>query len=183
MRIWTIATIAIGAVLLGGCAGDPTESAEYKSLSSELEAVQDDLDVAEAKLAETTAALGGLPEREAALNQANQDLFEQTTDLETRDSELREREKQLARREKAVGIAERVQADNTIGGDGVYRVGQDMAAGTYRSVDNVDCYWKISGDANGSDIIQNNIVTGPALVTVSTGQFFTTSDCGDWIKQ
>jgi hypothetical protein len=38
----------------------------------------------------------------------------------------------------------------------------------------------ISSDANGSNILQNNIVTGPALVTLSAGTFFTSSGCGDW---
>ena len=78
---------------------------------------------------------------------------------------------------------EKQVAANTIPGDGVYRVGQDMKPGTYRSEGNTDCYWMISGDANGSNIIENDIVTGPSLVTVSSGTFFTSNRCGDWVLQ
>ena len=74
-------------------------------------------------------------------------------------------------------------AANTISGDGVYRVGKDMKAGTYKSSDNADCYWQISTDANGDNIVQNNIVTGQALVTVRDGQFFESRGCGDWVLQ
>lgn len=180
MKTMTIVLAATGAIVLGGCAGDPTESAEYVQVTAELETARADLTVAQDELKDT---LDDLPDREAKLERDLLALDEKRLDLEEVADDLMALTKQLAKREKAVGIAEKIAAANTISGEGVYRVGQDMTPGTYRSVDNHDCYWMLSSDANGSDIIENAIVTGPALASVAAGQFFTTNRCGDWVKQ
>jgi hypothetical protein len=56
---------------------------------------------------------------------------------------------------------------------------------TYRAKDPVSgtCYWEINSDANGKNIVANDIVTGGRpTVTLSSGQYFTTKRCGDWAK-
>ncbi len=73
------------------------------------------------------------------------------------------------------------------GDGGMYKVGTDIAPGTYRSTGNADdsCYWERTKDADhGLDsIIANNNVTGTAVVTISPSDaYFKTSGCGDWKK-
>ncbi|MFF4804809.1 hypothetical protein ACFY1U_41605 [Streptomyces sp. NPDC001351] len=73
------------------------------------------------------------------------------------------------------------------GDGGMFRVGSDIAPGTYRSTGNKDdsCYWERTKDADHSlhSIIANNNVTGTAVVTISPGDaYFKTTGCGDWKK-
>lgn len=132
-------------------------------------------------------ALGDLPSREAALERAQQDLKSEERRLAKSERELTRSVAIVARRERAVGLVERAIARNTLSGDGVYRVGKDMRAGTYRTTGGMgpsgQCYWSINADTNGANIIQNGIGSGPALATVSDGQFFETSMCKDWVLQ
>jgi len=70
--------------------------------------------------------------------------------------------------------------------DTLVHVGEDVPAGTYRvpvSVDG-DCYWMKSTDAEGGNIIANDIVQGGRpQVTLKSGQWFTSQRCGEWIKK
>ncbi|MFF4353175.1 hypothetical protein [Streptomyces sp. NPDC001530] len=73
------------------------------------------------------------------------------------------------------------------GNGGMYRVGADIAPGTYKSTGNTDdsCYWERAKDATHSmnSILANNNVTGTAVVTISAGDgYFKTTGCGDWKK-
>ena len=180
---------------------DVKTTPEFKNLSSalqstqgELQVTQGDLSDAQSDLVDTTSELdtieGGLPARETALKRANTKLATRETRLTKAKEAVAKREggvangeDALAEREKAVGLVETEIAKNTISGDGVYEVGVDMKAGTYKSVDNADCYYAVLGDANGNNILSNNIVSGPAVVSVSAGTFFETTRCGDWTLQ
>jgi hypothetical protein len=56
--------------------------------------------------------------------------------------------------------------------NGTYLVGTDIPAGKYKGTTTGDSgYWQISSDANGSNIIANNNVTGPFYVQVKKGQY------------
>ncbi|MEV5874477.1 hypothetical protein AB0L75_09660 [Streptomyces sp. NPDC052101] len=73
------------------------------------------------------------------------------------------------------------------GDGGMYKVGTDIAPGTYRSTGNKDdsCYWERTKDAeHGLDsVIANDNVTGTAVVTISPDDaYFKTSGCGNWKK-
>ncbi|MCX5226672.1 hypothetical protein [Streptomyces sp. NBC_00233] len=76
----------------------------------------------------------------------------------------------------------------TLKGDGgMFKVGVDIAPGTYKSTGNKDaeCYWERSKDAShGTDsILANDNVTGTAIVKVSASDaYFKSSGCGDWAK-
>lgn len=71
--------------------------------------------------------------------------------------------------------------------DGVWVVGDDIKAGTYRTIETVgeDCYWKITrSGTNGDDIINNDIPGGGRpRVTLQKGQDFATRDCGVWERE
>jgi hypothetical protein len=73
------------------------------------------------------------------------------------------------------------------GDGGMFKVGTDIAPGTYKSTGNADdsCYWERSKDAaHGlNSIIATDNVTGSAVVTIrSADAYFKTTGCGDWKK-
>ncbi|MEU7557099.1 hypothetical protein [Streptomyces eurythermus] len=73
------------------------------------------------------------------------------------------------------------------GDGGMFKVGTDIAPGTYKSTGNADgsCYWERAKDAeDGTDsILANDNVTGTAVVTISASdRYFKTDGCGDWKK-
>jgi len=71
-------------------------------------------------------------------------------------------------------------------GDGTYRVGKDIRAGTYRAPRAHDgCYWErlrsFSGGFNA--IIANENEAGPAIVTIlRRDKGFSTNGCGSWTR-
>ncbi|MGK5731838.1 hypothetical protein [Streptomyces sp. URMC 124] len=73
-------------------------------------------------------------------------------------------------------------------GNGMYKVGVDIAPGTYKSTGNKQdaCYWERAKDAlheSAESIIANENVTGSALVTIAPGDaYFKTAGCADWKK-
>jgi hypothetical protein len=89
---------------------------------------------------------------------------------------------------EAVGTKAKGSPAATMAGDGgMFRVGADIAPGTYKSTGNKDdmCYWERAKDAeHGLDsIIANDNVTGSAVVTISASDtYFKTSGCTDWKK-
>ncbi|GAA0591320.1 hypothetical protein [Streptomyces crystallinus] len=76
----------------------------------------------------------------------------------------------------------------TLKGDGgMFKVGTDIAPGTYKSTGNKDdqCYWERAKDASHSTdaIAANENVTGTAIVKVGAGDaYFKSSGCQDWVK-
>ncbi len=70
---------------------------------------------------------------------------------------------------------------NKIDGDGVYAIGTDKNPGRYKTTGSpTGCYWQISPDPNGSDIVENDFGDGVAYAQISPGQFFQTKGCGSW---
>ena len=70
--------------------------------------------------------------------------------------------------------------------DGTYRVGPDIAAGTYRSVATADnCYWARLSGFGGTldDIIANYFGNSPTIVTIAPADVgFRASNCGGWTR-
>lgn len=208
-RTWAIVSASVFLGLVLGSAAvagttDPTTSTQYKGVvkqrdevrqqleqtSAELEAAESDLATTELDLEaaedEIVSIQGDLPAREQALEKAEAKLERAQRALGRRADAVTAKEKSVVKRERAVGIVERRIEANTISGDGVYEVGVDIRAGTYKSAGaNGMCYYASNGDANGSNILSNNIVEGgaPAVTTVAAGTFFETSGCGDWVLQ
>jgi hypothetical protein len=70
-------------------------------------------------------------------------------------------------------------------GDGVWIVGTDVAAGTWRASGGTGCYWERKNDFTGSlsAIIANNFTNIRQLVTVGAGDVgFETDGCGSWTR-
>lgn len=72
--------------------------------------------------------------------------------------------------------------------DGTYLAGTDIKAGTYKtpgpgSTDIMDsCYWSVNRDDLGEDIVANNNITGPARITVKTGQYLELNGGCNWSR-
>lgn len=70
--------------------------------------------------------------------------------------------------------------------DGVYVVGRDILPGTYvtsgaSASSGGQCYYALLSSTNTSDIIDNNIVSGRATITVSSGvAAVDTEGCNTW---
>jgi len=71
-------------------------------------------------------------------------------------------------------------------GDGNYRVGIDIAAGTYRSsgAASGSCYWaRLSNFTGSNNILANYLDPGPTTVTIlASDAGFETRRCGTWSK-
>jgi hypothetical protein len=76
----------------------------------------------------------------------------------------------------------------TIETDGTYRVGTDILSGTYRTggpspEGESDCYWARLNSLNPTHIINNNLGTGPQVVTIQpSDKAFLTHSCLPWQK-
>ncbi|MEV6649350.1 hypothetical protein [Streptomyces sp. NPDC051219] len=84
---------------------------------------------------------------------------------------------------KASGIPESAMK----GDGGMFKVGTDIAPGTYKSSGNTDdlCYWERAKDSEHSleSIAANDNVSGNAIVTITAKDaYFKTTGCQDWKK-
>lgn len=186
-QTWFIALAAgVLGLFVGGAFGaagstetaqpDPTSSTEYRELS-------DQLADAQAELADAEAALGDLPATQQQLEDDQQALADGQAQLKQGQKKLAQEAKRLAKREKAVGIAEDQVAANTVGGDGIYKVGTDMKPGTYKTSGKRGCYYAVLNSTDTFDIAVNGNVDGPAYATVAPGQYFEVTRCADWVLQ
>jgi hypothetical protein len=79
----------------------------------------------------------------------------------------------------------RITEDRTAFGDGMYLVGDDIAAGTYRSSGTGTCSWsRLSGFGGSVDeVIASAVGAGPQDVTLrGSDKGFASSGCGDWTR-
>ncbi|MFC8434341.1 hypothetical protein [Streptomyces sp. NPDC057253] len=89
---------------------------------------------------------------------------------------------------EAVGAKAKGSPATRMSGDGgMFRVGADIAPGTYRSTGNTDdsCYWERTKDAeHGIDsILANDNANGTAVVRIGASDgYFKTAGCKDWKK-
>ena len=69
--------------------------------------------------------------------------------------------------------------------NGVWKVGSEMAAGTWSSSGSSSCYWARLRGFGGTldEIVANDNASGSVIVTVSSSDVgFTTTRCGTWTK-
>lgn len=167
--------LAVG-IGVGTTLPDPKSSKEFLALTAEKEGLQSDMTSLQGRYDTLDA---GIKEREASVQAREDAVTEADAAVKTADAAVK-------KREQAVTTSEKTQAANTIE-EGTWTVGVDIKPGTYRAVANVTsgCYWGIyRTGSNGSDIIENDIVSGGRpSVTLSVGQDFNTSRCGSWMKQ
>jgi hypothetical protein len=169
------------AAIVGGLAGAgivaaatpaATETQEYERLEARL---ADTVEAKDQDIDEQREQISDLRVEKGKLEAAASDVENQQVAADARDAEL-------AARETAVSAAETAKKASEFG-NGVHIVGTNVTAGTYSIASSTDCYYAwMSGTGSNADIIDNNIVSGPATVTLRDGDVFETSRCGIWSK-
>lgn len=96
-------------------------------------------------------------------------------------------DKAAADQAAAAAAAEAVK--NTIPGSGIFEIGGDKNPGTYKTTgpsgSRSSCYYAVLSSPNGSgidNIIDNNNIQGPGIVTLRAGQYFETNGCSEWTR-
>jgi hypothetical protein len=154
------------------------------SLTEQLEVASSARESLRGQLDSRTSERDQLAADEATLDERTSAVKQREDTVKARENAVKGRENSVKGRENAATKQERTVARNTIG-EGDWAVGVDVQAGTYRTTDAVsaDCYWEINSDANGDNIVANDIVAGGRpTVTLENGQYFSSSRCGDWRK-
>lgn len=121
-------------------------------------------------------------ERDAEIEAEREAIASREAAVKSREAAVKSKEAEVRKRERAVTKQEKDEERNTIS-EGTWAVGSDVRPGTYRAKKPVaaSCYWEITSDANGNDIVANDIPGGGRpTVTLSEGQYFSTNGCGEW---
>jgi outer membrane murein-binding lipoprotein Lpp len=151
---WVLVAVVVGAII--GAAGTSSEKDQLEKdkthLKAQLSSAQDQVDRLETEQDQTA-------QKEARLNA---------------------REASLDKRAQKITASEQTIEQNTIT-DGIWQVGKDFEAGTYRAPGGGSCYWALLNSANTQDIV-NNGGFGPNQTLTIDSAWFETSDCGDWTK-
>jgi hypothetical protein len=159
-------------------------AASVAGLVKDKDSLTEQLEVASSSRESLRGQLDSMTSERDQLAADEATLDERTSAVTHREDAVKGRENSVKQRENAVTKQERTIARNTIG-EGDWAVGVDVQAGTYRTTEAVsgDCYWEINSDANGDNIVANDIVSGGRpTVTLQNGQYFSSSRCGDWRK-
>jgi hypothetical protein len=161
-----------GAGIVAGITPSPTATSEYLALEGRLDR---SMDAKDDDIAEQRDQIRDLRVEKGKLEAAASDVKKQKLAADTRDAEL-------ATRESAVGAAEAAKKASQFS-DGVHIVGTTVSSGTYSIASSDSCYyvWR-TGTGSDSEIVDNNIVSGPATVTLRDGEVFETNRCGTWDK-
>lgn len=206
---WTWPIAVVVAFVVGGgsgfglgvmLTGDYSDTEEYATAQRELaerEAELDDrsarLDSAADELDEFRTKVDTLDQRTADVEERENELAERSDELDARADELDQlqedldqRSDELDEREEDLATTEVEIEENTIPGDGVFLVGEDIQPGQYRrSASGDGCYWvRRSGTSGDSDeIIANGLPNGPAVVTIQESDVaFETARCSEWVR-
>lgn len=146
-----------------------TASATIEDLEGEVERLEGSVERARA---DATRA------DDEARAKAEAEFAERQAALDARSAELDQRSAGLDARDAAITQTEQRIEQNSFG-NGVWEVGVDIQPGKYKTAGSADCYWK-KGDPTG-EIIDNEIVHGPATVIIEPSVFtFTSNRCGTW---
>ena len=139
---------------------------DYNNLVDEYNGIADEYNDAKDAIAEADNVKSGIKD----LNAQHDDLQKK---VDAKKAEL----------QSLTGQVDQVKKNSI--SDGVWQVGKDIDAGTYRATSEVGshCYWSVT--VSGSDdIVQNDIPGGGyPQVSVSDGQQLKLQNCGTFAKQ
>lgn len=208
-RSWKSLVAAFVALLVGASVGGvygvrannelEASRADLASARSDLLAMEEDLSNLSADNGSLTSDLQSTQSDLASLQEDYDYATRNITKLEAKaKAKLAEADEALADAKKlrsrlkdqeAAARAVRRRLDKELGvvlnskfGDGVWHVGPEIAPGIYRSPAGGSCYWAILNSADTSDISSNGGFSANQTVTLTSGRWFQTSDCGDWSK-
>jgi len=175
--VWAVC-IAVGVALIAGMGlGAAGQSSEINDKDSQIESL-------ESQIAGLESDKSGLEQDVADANSQADQVMDQAKDVKAQAkaqaAAVKAQAAKVAAREEKVSAAEQTIKHNTFG-DGVWQVGVDFDAGTYRS-SAADCYWEKLSSAGGdfNDIISNG--SGPNQTVTIDSPWFSSSYCGKWTK-
>ncbi len=125
-----------------------------------------------------------LDKRKKSQNDRAAHLDARAGNLDARRTDLDQRANRLDRRAASIRDQERAFKDATFG-DGIYAIGQDIAAGIYSTAGGNGCRWaRLSGlGGTPGEVISKHRGPGPQRVQISSSDAaFRTSGCGRWSR-
>lgn len=133
---------------------------------------------------EATSASGATS---AELDQRETALDQRESDLTTREDDVDQREQDALRQQTELENASDGAGADTID-NGVYEVGVDVQPGRYKSPGPDDpsltyCSYRVSNDEAADDIVASENSQGPGVVTLESGQYFSSENCQQWTLQ
>ncbi|WP_077490697.1 hypothetical protein [Sinomonas mesophila] len=182
------ALIALGVV--GGVALRPPveSSSEYAALGAELAAATSESSRQADTIAGYVRQESAMKAREAAAAAKENGFAQREQEAAKREQDVTKKEADLTAREKAFEERQTKVAQSQIT-DGLHVVGKDVQPGVYSTTGGsgrnpLGCYYAwMSGTGSDAEIVDNNIVKGPATVTLRDGEVFESSSCAPWTKQ
>lgn len=179
-------------------------TAELATAQTERDDAESELDDLRSELSDANRALEQRERRVESLEQRVSNLRAELREIDTAQlaivqAEAAEREAERVAAEKeaeaeaerqaaAEQAAEEAREARTVR-NGVHQVGVDIEPGTYRTSgpsrsDIPMCYYARLRNNSGEfgAIISNNVVEGPAVVTVKSGEYFESSSCSGWVR-
>lgn len=163
--VWGIVIAVLTGLVLGAGAA-ASDTSELDSARAEIAALERQLD-------RETAALADAEEHAEELEDESARVASRAARLEQKAGKLRQRERQVT-------AAERREAQNSID-DGIWQVGVDFEAGTYRAEGGPLCYWALLDSADTWDIVNNGGFSANQTLTIDSA-WFETKGCGTWKK-
>lgn len=167
--------------LAGLALGLAVGRAETTSVEERLFAMEDRALEAEDQLAEYEGRITFLETQgDAELGVLQDRLDEANETIQARENRIADLQEQIDKLKKALpaGIGRTIE-------NGTWRVGEEVAPGTYRAPGGGSCYWErlsgFSGDLD--DIIANGVAERNVTVTIAPSDVgFHTNDCGTWTQ-
>lgn len=134
---------------------------------------------------ERTIEVDPAEETLADIESQQEALQEQIDELDDRESTLNDRETGLDEREESLDTTETDIDANSIPGDGIYVVGEDIEAGTYQAQGSGNsCYFARLSSLDSFDIISNHFGTSNVSVEIQSSDVaFESTGCGNWIPR
>ena len=190
----TLQAIGAAVLLALGIGGGiwlrpPVESSsEYTALGAELASARSESSRQADTIAGYVRQESAMKARESAVAAKENGFAQREQDVAKKEQDVGKKEADLAAREKAFEERQTKVAQSQIT-DGLHVVGKDVQPGVYSTTGGsgrnpVGCYYAwMSGTGSDAEIVDNNIVKGPATVTLRDGEVFESSSCAAWTSQ
>ena len=193
-----IAVLAVAALLVGVGIGSSANNnagalasaksanaslhGQVSTLNSQVSTLQGQLTTAQAQAKNAVAAATAAANAKASAAYAARNAA-----LSQKAATLKQQQDTLAQQQQSVKAQMGELQASQISGDGVYVVGQDIAAGVYHTNGSgntgaTDCYFATLNSTDTSNIADNNNFDGPETVNVSSAYAFQISGPCTWVK-
>lgn len=197
-RRWLVPTaVGVVALLVGVAIGAVGAQSTVKEKEDALAAMTEERDDYRSQVddrqAQTEADQAAAQRIQAEKEQADRKAAEQKAAADKAAADKAAADQAAAEKAAADQAAAAAAAEaqkNSIPGSGIFEIGGDKNPGTYRTSgpsgsNVVGCYYAVLSSPNGSgidNIIDNNIIQGPGIVTLRAGQYFETNGCSEWTR-